>query len=422
MAQGVIDSPANQQAMANRERAGEPLPWEGREPAPVPARTSNGSHVACVNYSGVPRTCVASATHRGEPRKGEPHGIALTPEMTRALRQRNVQYSEMFKLNRMGDRYGLRGGRVSMSHRTVCKDCVKASASPLQHALIGTGGANQQCMVCRKIVSKVMGMVDDRRRVCCLRPVTHEKDGVEAFVRAILEPVKRMLQFEFGYSMEYSYNQGPQFDGKSVDVPITVRDRSGRIAVQIALELDANEHAGYAKEKEHSRVKDILEVYRAGAPKRGVIHFSTIGKFEVDAVSRKMEVDDALSRWLIAQSWVIDAVVNHARYPEAWALYLFYSDQNPLIVWPLRGGVCGNAYMAPKDDLSVGEHPTAPDWGSTLDASILAQSYNHYKPEETKHFSVGSLVVRRDVFGPAFGPAAKCALADRVKIYGPQRR
>jgi len=319
-----------------------------------------------------------------------------------------------------GERMGIGGGESSVARWMVCKQCLSRSRERTLHAVLGRAGKNQQCMVCRKTYSSNKSDWKDQNRVCCKVPQSAENSHIGDFVNAVLTPVKDLLE-RYGLTMSWNYNMDPT-RSVTVDVPITVRDRSGRVVALIALELDTEQHkkgGTWQPDKERSRVKEVLEGYKTAdgstALHRGMIHFSMIGSFTVGGT--KHELKDALTRWLILQSWVIDAVLRRARYPKVWALYLFYDDDNERIVWPIRGGVCGNACNAPKDDLSVGDGASVADWGSVLDPALLLQSFNN-GGDGREFFSIDRLVVRRDVFGATFGPSAKCAdREDRLKVY-----
>jgi hypothetical protein len=411
VAQAVYDNPANRQTMQNIAAAALPVPANAAADAaadPLAGLNHGGSQVLCRNFvmgiGQAERLCQSAAE--------KPPAVAMTPQMIKAIRDEPRQFLDIVRFKE-GDTYGVGGGSLSATHMMVCKQCASKSPQRLQHALLGLSGGNKQCMLCRKIFSSSKVQLFENGRVCCLAAPSAESNLTDAFVHKWLTPVKEMLG-QYGLVMDFCYNMDTT-GGLTVDVPITIKDRSGHVRSRMGLELDADQHKDRDAMEEQVRVKKVLAGYKDDTClSRGVIHFSTTGKFRVGERTHRFE--DTLSRWLIAQSWVIDAVLHREKYPAAWALYLFYDDTSPRFAWPIKGGVCGNTYMAPKDDLSVGEHPTVADWGSTLDPSILVQSHNHACGK--KYFSIDRLVVRREVFGAGFGPQAKCADAnDRKLVY-----
>ncbi len=405
VAQAVFDQPANQQTIQNIASAsggGAALPWQ------LPLAGKRPKQTLCANWRpGGHGTCKSEAE--------EPAAVALTPQAIKELRAAPRMLREVVRTKATGQ-MGVGGGASSISRMMVCKRCVSQADDRAEHALLGTAGCNGQCMLCRKIWSSSKRDWKEQGRVCCKPAPSAETGDIGGFVDAVLAPVKALLK-RYGLTMTWNYNMETS-SGNTVDVPIKVTDQSGRIVEKLAVELDTDQHRGGAwpEAQERTRVKAVLEGYR-DADRRGMIHFSMIGDFQ--AGQKKHRLKDTLTRWLILQSWVIDAVLHRAKYPAVWALYLFYDDESKRIVWPLKGGVCGNAYLAPRDDNSVGDGASVADWGSTLDPSMLVNSQKR-GGEGREYFSIDRLVVRRDVFGPEFGPKAKCtAREDRMMVYTP---
>eukprot|EP00798_Chlamydomonas_sp_ICE-L_P002297 gene2297-8585_t len=367
---------------------------------PVASRAVNvkGNKVPCFNFS---KESGYSCVGYNPTDKTTPVGDIIPHSEVERLRRSNVMLSQLYSSQF--------AGTATLAERACCMKRINRY-HPSGGIVVRTALQREQCIICRAIHSNGKRDWAGGQGICCGPVPMAEKAGIETFITNWLKPVKVIARAN-KLSIDDSYNPaGNASLDHTPDLPVKITcDANGKVVAVDAIELDTVQHSGYPPQQEKDRVQAIVRAYRAAYPdaKIRVVHFNMQGAFEAGGKKHTDTTMSHVARWLIARHWLVDFMLNYHRYPDACALYLFYSDKCERIMWPLKNGVCGNTYKAPKDDQSVGATPTKADWASAVDMGLMRSSFKGKPPNIAQVLLPDNCSVRSEVFGGAFGSKAK---------------